>query len=699
MEKKFYILMTIFILSIPPFLNAQFYVSLTGNDANNGSVDSPFHTVSGALDKIAALRKSNQIKGDVDLIVKDGEYYLSEPLIISTEVWDGKNTLRIKGENRGAVIFNGGVKLPHFRHGKNNLWEADIHSIQEQYKIIPQQIFINDTRAIRARTPNKGFFKIAKVTETPLTSSETSAKRTQQSIVLDPTQSNILKNIQDISDVVISLNSKWNRTRAYLNQEIKKNESTILGFETAVLAAHNKFNTNTIFFLENSISFLDEPGEWFIDKKGILYYYPRPGESLKDSAAELPILNQLILINGRRGSPVKNIIIQDIVFTNTKYTMPSRGDNPAQAASRTSAAISLNFTDNIVFSGCEIKNISNNAIWFEKGCTNGLVENCYIHDIGIGGIKIGPTVKSASANERTEKIVVHNNIIHSGGNEIPTGTGVIIFHSGNNTITHNDIGNFRYSGISAGWVWGYRKSDAINNKINYNRIHHIGWGELSDLGGIYTLGPSEGTEIKNNVIHDVYSYDFRGWGIYLDEGSSDILIENNLVYNCKSAGFHHHYGKDNIVKNNIFANQYQSQLEATRPEKHNSFTFTNNIVYFKEGALSNRTGWDKVNFIADNNLYWDTRSKNIKFYKMNFNEWKTKTGKDKHSIVSDPMFVNPDNFDFRFKNTKNIKKIGFVPFQYQEAGILDNNAWKNKSALNPQIIADFDAIIKGKVIN
>lgn len=311
-----------------------------------------------------------------------------------------------------------------------------------------------------------------------------------------------------------------------------------------------------------------------------------------------------------------------------------------------------------------------------------------MHDLGAGGVKIGETVIRPEQNDITGNIIIDNNIIRDAGHIFPCAVGIIIFNASDNQLTHNDISNLRYSGISAGWVWGYAYSPSKRNKIEFNNIHHLGWGELCDMGGVYTLGASEGTTVSNNVIHHVYSFDYGGWGLYTDEGSYGITEENNLVYACKNSGFHQHYGKENIIRNNIFALNIRAQLQATRIEEHQSISFTNNIIYFDKGTLLS-SNWHKFNLLSDYNCYWDTRSKDIRFANMSFLDWQ-KSGKDVHSIIADPLFVNPSEFDFHFRNLSVARKIKFIPFDYSRAGVYGPEGWEKLAQLDKEITDNFD---------
>jgi parallel beta-helix repeat protein len=224
-----------------------------------------------------------------------------------------------------------------------------------------------------------------------------------------------------------------------------------------------------------------------------------------------------------------------------------------------------------------------------------------------------------------------------------------------------------YTAISLGWTWGYGPNQCKGNIIEFNELDHVGKGMMSDLGAIYTLGIQPGTVIRNNLIHHVESFIYGGWGIYLDEGSSEIQVENNVVYATKTGGFHQHYGRENIVRNNIFAFNREWQLMRTRAEQHVAFTFENNIVYYDSGRLLG-SDWSGTGFRMDRNLYWDARGEPVTFANNTLEAWRQR-GHDVASIVADPLFVNPGNFDFRLRRGSPALRLGFRPFDMRTVGL------------------------------
>jgi hypothetical protein len=241
-------------------------------------------------------------------------------------------------------------------------------------------------------------------------------------------------------------------------------------------------------------------------------------------------------------------------------------------------------------------------------------------------------------------------------------------------VTHNSIHDFYYTGISIGWTWGYGPALATNNLVTFNHVHHIGVKSdgdgpiLSDMAGIYTLGKQPGTRIINNLWHDVAAVRYGGWGIYFDEGSSGIVAMSNLVYRTTHGGFHQHYGETNIVRNNIFAFARDHQIQRTRNEPHLGFTFETNIVYFASGTLV--TGdWSGDNYRMEGNVYFDRRPAESAgwFGQEKLLEWQKK-GHDLNSIVSDPLFANPDQNDFRLRPDSPALQRGFQPLDLGAVG-------------------------------
>jgi hypothetical protein len=514
-------------------------------------------------------------------------------------------------------------------------------------------------------------------------------ERARQIIRADQESSLVLKELDEkaLSGVILTAFHHWDITKRHIDS-FDPEESQIFTSGQG-MKPWNPWKPGKRFILENFKSALDQPGEWFLEDTGWLHYFPYPDEEIESFEVIAPVLEQLIRIDGDpgKGDFVENLIIRNIHFTHSANYLDNKGFEPNQAAIIIPAAVELNGAKNIRFENIELTHLGGYALWMNQGVSNCEVRHSHIKDMGAGGIRIGETEIREEENLYTFLNIVDNNIITSGGHEFPPGVGVWIGQSANNSITHNDISDFRYTGVSVGWRWGYDFSPAKGNKILYNHIHHIGWGVLSDMSGVYTLGPSEGTEVSNNHVHHIYAYDYGGWGLYTDEGSSYIKMENNLVHHTKTGGFHQHYGKENLIRNNIFAFSKMFQLQATRVEDHLSFTFSNNIVVYNEGVLF-QGPWTKMNVNIDQNIYWDL-DRPVGLIGGDLKSWQKK-GYDKHSYIVDPGFMDPENGDFEFRNIKQARKIKFNPIDYKAFGVYGSESWKEKALLPGDITEAYD---------
>jgi parallel beta-helix repeat protein len=659
-----FVFLPFFLLALPAEgaeKTIEFYVSPAGNDGwsgkkkapNKAKTDGPFATITRARDAIRSLGWQARKSAPIKVVIRGGVYQLAEPIVFLPEDSGTKeHPITYQAYRSEKPIISGGRKITNWKQAEGDIWKAQIPEVKEG-KWYFRQLFVNGRRAQRARLPKTGFYYV-------------------DGAMTEDAQAQFKFHDQDLQakwaeqgDVEIIALQAWAESRMHIAAVDTSQNLVRLSGKPSPYGRES----NARYWVENVPDAIEIPGEWYLDRRtGEVSYLPLPDEDIAKAEVIAPGPGQLIRFEGKAAAqePVGNIHLRGLTFAHTDWKLSPIGYADQQAAYDIPAAIEANGATAITIEKCTFTHLGNYAIAFGKGCKYNLIRANEISDVGAGGIKIGePKVREAEA-EQTGDNKVTDNHIYDIGIVYPGAVGVWVGQSGGNTISHNHIHDTYYTGISVGWTWGYGPALAKGNIIEYNDVHDIGRGMLSDMGGIYTLGMQPGTVIRNNLFHDVNSYGYGGWGIYTDEGSTGILIENNLVYNTKTGGFHQHYGRENIIRNNIFAFAREGQIIRTRMEPHLSFTFEHNIVFWKEGPLLG-SNWSDEQYRLDYNLYFEASGAPVKFQESSFAEWQAK-GQDKHSLIADPLFIAPDKNDFRLKPGSPALKLGFKPIDMSKVG-------------------------------
>ena len=104
MSKNAHFLLLVAMLLFSNTISAQVYVAVNGSDNGLGTSDKPFKSLSRAIDFVSASRMRSDSTTQHKIVIKNGTYYLDEPLTITHKNRNEEYQLIIEGE-KGCLLY------------------------------------------------------------------------------------------------------------------------------------------------------------------------------------------------------------------------------------------------------------------------------------------------------------------------------------------------------------------------------------------------------------------------------------------------------------------------------------------------------------------------------------------------------------------------------------------------------------------
>ncbi|MDA3961136.1 MAG: right-handed parallel beta-helix repeat-containing protein [Planctomycetota bacterium] len=699
------------------------YLSPTGNDAWSGRIpepnstgdDGPKASIDAALQHLRGYltpprkpaRDPEQsiamIDGPVTIHLRAGRYEIAKPIHLRGS---DRIPLCIQSYHGEQAVIDGGSAITDWQETSANgvpCWVADVPGLADGSWPF-KQLFVNGQRATTARLPKTGSYVVAD----PLAAEGQQGWGQPGTNRFVAEAGSIDPSWRNLTDIDVLLFHFWIEERMPIGS-YDGATGIVTSPRTSRAPLVKAWNCGgATYVLENVFEALTEPGECYIDRQaGRVYYVPRADETLATSEAFAPRLPVLVFADGDHGNDqcVEWLQLRDLTFRHGAAVWPGdpsfelsalHGDDQAggryrgpklagsaQAAYDVPGALYFRGAHGCVVENCTIEHVGWYGLELHNGCSNCRVVGNTIRDTGAGGMRIGGVDADGPRSGRCGRNRITDNHCYDGGHYFTCGVGLLATHCHSNLISHNHIHDYYYTAISVGWLWGYAESVSRDNTISYNHLHDLGKGVLSDMGGIYTLGPQPGTHIHHNHIHDIHSAAYGGWAIYPDEGSGAIVIENNVSHDTSNASFHQHFGRENIVRNNIWAFGGEGCIALSKVEPHLSLTFHHNIVLSDgQSIYSSGYGWDPstdrspMNSFA--NTCFDCSGRQVAIANKahttaaaedgrDWAGWQA-AGHDQGSQWVDPGFVDVAKRDFTLKSDSPALKLGFKPIDISTVG-------------------------------
>ncbi|MFG0289523.1 MAG: right-handed parallel beta-helix repeat-containing protein [Rhodopirellula sp. JB044] len=696
---------------------ADFFVSTAGSDSWSGKLaapnaegtDGPFASIERARLAVRAFKR-NRV-GDVRVHLRGGTYTLTETVVFSPEdSGDDDTTITYAAYPGETPILSAGQPIENWRlvtddlpglpkAAMGNVYVADV---SDSFKCLFDGLGLLP----RARSP--GFIPEKRGSRNQL--------HFPQGAVEDCT------NVTDV-ELVVRPHHAWivNVLPLKSVDESSRIAHTSIDATYAMNRLHFLPTTKSCW-IENTLRELDEPGEWALNTDtDQLYLWPRnQTQVLAPRLIELLRIEGSINKEGPVDSPVRNICFRGIQFSHgDRYTL-TKDDAGLQhdweMHDKATALVRMRGTENCRIEECHFVHSGGGAIRVDSHGKKNRITGNDIEHLGGSGILLcgyGPGTKDVNVEN-----VVDNNHIHHVGRIYSHSPGIMVWQSGENRIANNLIHHTPYTGIIVSgcmteffaksgreltrtirWheIGGGRSKKTLDevrpflhthdNLIEYNEIHHV-MEELGDGNAIYIRGAGAGNVIRRNYVHHLVAPMIMQCALRTDGGQRDTVIAENLIYKCTSQGIM--LKLNTRVENNIVANviapprgYYLSVREGPLDDaviQRNIFYsdradchFIDELPPGKGKKSEDRRGRALARAAdadTDRNIYFCTTDPNVA---KDMLEKQQIDGVDHNSLATDPLFVDPENGDFRFRPDSPAWKLGIVPIDVSKIGLRRND--------------------------
>ena len=514
------------------------------------------------------------------------------------------------------------------------------------------------------------------------------------------------------------------------------------------------------YLVDNVQDLLTQPGQWFLDHSTTpwtLTYLANSGENPNNDMVIIPQVPQLLVASG-----LQYVTFRGLTFEHDNYTVPPLGHKSSELEADISGAVSFQNAQYVTFDSGVVTQTAGTGLEFIS-CINGqspnycaatnangttandVIENSAFYDIGVLGVRIGDPYAPVDTDANVpHAMTVQNNVVEGYGRTTPASFGIGQGLGHDNLYTHNDV----YDGYHCAISISEQAPDTIkpagignaNNTISFNHVYNLLQGIMNDGGSIRIEAGNQaytapGNRILNNRIHDVTDASimdpngYGGHGIYMDNQTGLVDVENNLVYRVSAATVYTPQGPSapneaNIIRNNILAFGRVAMVSITFPYPYGVpaaanqvFVISNNLFYFDRTNASTPKFWVQGGCVYpggfpylqfqqwNTNMYWRTdgafasdakafevqpnpgtgstapcngNTNNWNFY--TFAQWQQQVGEDAQSVIQNPGFNNPAYPADDYTLPKGSPGAGFVVFDYTQAG-------RSNPVLHPPAVA------------